>query len=364
MSRSTLHVTNEFQKLHFINELQGQISDGNWENSRPHGHWQVWCSLKWGDIVVEENYGRTFYAEKSNYNFSNKMLMEVVGERMIFAAKLFKLNPSLFGFDWDGNQIPDDVEDYEWHHEQEVKARARYTTARDECLFPAVDNVGATESRLNELFAIKNHTDQLTELAALVGDVARAKEYASARRSFEYAWGWMDRIAGRGITKEMLQAATDSDCYTLKDLRKDMSLLKKAAKHSRVEGHPVQPKPRKSAVKKVAAKTEPVFEMRLHLRKFYTFRTSAYALQLLKLAAPKEFLDLVGDATQEPKPRFKFSKGYAEFSSVKLANYILGAGGKVMLVSGDTNGRWEVIQGTPVILVIRSQIEPITEFTQ
>lgn len=33
----------------WVNEICGQISDGMWENSGPHNHWQFWCRL---DVTV------------------------------------------------------------------------------------------------------------------------------------------------------------------------------------------------------------------------------------------------------------------------------------------------------------------------
>lgn len=62
-------------------ELIGQISDGHWENARPDGHWEPWC-IDIQVIVDPENVGRDFYADKVNYNLTNKDLLEVVGTRM------------------------------------------------------------------------------------------------------------------------------------------------------------------------------------------------------------------------------------------------------------------------------------------
>jgi len=71
-----LNVRNIEQKIIFIGELQGQISDGNWENARPYNHYQDWM-LKYDEIKVEpDNVGRTFWAMKDNYNFNSSNLWQ------------------------------------------------------------------------------------------------------------------------------------------------------------------------------------------------------------------------------------------------------------------------------------------------
>lgn len=80
----TLVVRNKAQKILFDEELSGQISDGQWENSTPHGHWEPWCDA---EVVVGENVGRTFYARRDSYNFLNKELLEIVGDRMVEAVQ-------------------------------------------------------------------------------------------------------------------------------------------------------------------------------------------------------------------------------------------------------------------------------------
>lgn len=76
-----LNVRNQAQKILLEKELQGQISDGYWENASPHDHWKPWCNC---DVVVNpENLGRTFWARKDNYNLNNKDLLDIVGDRML-----------------------------------------------------------------------------------------------------------------------------------------------------------------------------------------------------------------------------------------------------------------------------------------
>ena len=66
-------------------ELDGQISDGYWENARPYNHWRVWCRAT--VIVDPVNVGRNFYAEKDNYNFNSSELLEWVGDRMLASCQ-------------------------------------------------------------------------------------------------------------------------------------------------------------------------------------------------------------------------------------------------------------------------------------
>ncbi len=81
----TLTVRNQAQKILWEEELNGQISDGMWENATPHDHWDVWSDA---EITVGKNVGRTFFARKCNYNFTNPELLNIVGDRMIKAVQV------------------------------------------------------------------------------------------------------------------------------------------------------------------------------------------------------------------------------------------------------------------------------------
>lgn len=82
------NVGNVEQKIIFLAEMQGQLSDGYWENSKPYDHWHPWAYLNWDRVVVVPDdiglTGRLKYAQKRNYRFNNKELLEIVGERIIF----------------------------------------------------------------------------------------------------------------------------------------------------------------------------------------------------------------------------------------------------------------------------------------
>lgn len=78
--RPVLRVRNLAQAIH-MTEIDGQLSDGNWENARPENHWRPWCDAI---VVVDpENVGRNFYARKTSYRLNDKDLLDVVGPRML-----------------------------------------------------------------------------------------------------------------------------------------------------------------------------------------------------------------------------------------------------------------------------------------
>lgn len=114
---NTLAFRNHIQAALFEVELKGQISDGAWENSRPHDHYKAWCNAK---VIVEPtNLGKDFYAQRERYNFSSKDLLDVIGNRMLSYGRL----SLIFGWenvrllenllDMDGNyRGPPDYQDH------------------------------------------------------------------------------------------------------------------------------------------------------------------------------------------------------------------------------------------------------------
>lgn len=83
---NTLNFRNSIQKALFLLEIQGQISDGMWENTRPFNHWMYWGLCKVG--VDPSRVGRNFYPTKDNYNLTSSELLGVVGYRMRWYAAL------------------------------------------------------------------------------------------------------------------------------------------------------------------------------------------------------------------------------------------------------------------------------------
>jgi hypothetical protein len=122
---ATIAFRNQDQAILFDAELSGQISDGHWENSGPRDHWKPWCRA--GVIVDPANLGRDFWAQKDNYNFKNRDLLEVVGKRMInhvragrvFGAEGAKTIAYLFDLDDNFRGLPT----YEGDYWDKVRAR-------------------------------------------------------------------------------------------------------------------------------------------------------------------------------------------------------------------------------------------------
>lgn len=77
---NTIRVNTQAQKWLLVNELQGQISDGKWENTSGNP-WEDWSSAK--VIVDPRNPGRNFHTSKDNYQLNAQDLLDVVGDRMI-----------------------------------------------------------------------------------------------------------------------------------------------------------------------------------------------------------------------------------------------------------------------------------------
>ena len=86
----TINFRNVIQAALFSCELSGQISDGQWENTKPYDHWKVWCDANVN--VNPSNVGVNFWAQKNNYNFATKDLLDVVGERMLNIANMAENN--------------------------------------------------------------------------------------------------------------------------------------------------------------------------------------------------------------------------------------------------------------------------------
>jgi len=90
----TLTVNSKIQKALIEHELLGQLSDGYWENTRPHDHWKPWTHC---DVVVGTNIGRDFWVQKDNYDFNNPQLLSWLGGRMLAIGRgvLLELSPKM-----------------------------------------------------------------------------------------------------------------------------------------------------------------------------------------------------------------------------------------------------------------------------
>jgi hypothetical protein len=84
-----INFRNAIQAALFSCELSGQISDGMWENSRPHNHWEIWSGASVN--VNPENLGKDFYAQR-HYNFNSKDLLDAIGNRMLNICNMAENN--------------------------------------------------------------------------------------------------------------------------------------------------------------------------------------------------------------------------------------------------------------------------------
>lgn len=84
-----LYLSSTSQIALWKKELVGQISDGHWENSRPHDHWEFWSDIEviWDSTPRVET---DITPIKNNYNFCSKELLEYVGDRMLSIGRMGK----------------------------------------------------------------------------------------------------------------------------------------------------------------------------------------------------------------------------------------------------------------------------------
>jgi len=160
-----LHVESPVQKALFLQELSGQISDGYWEDARPIDHYQYW-SLSFDQVIVDGTLSHNFYAPRK-YNFLASDLLGIVGDRMLFYAKMTILFPDVAFALLQKHNMPDDVE----------------------------------------------------ELQNVVRYAANGEEY------------WINKLAFYteiGLTQDVLDAVEAYNGYDMQDLRKDLQALKTA----------------------------------------------------------------------------------------------------------------------------------------
>lgn len=129
-----LTVANSDQKTLFVHELMGQISDGKWENTRPYNHYRPWCEC---EVVVGPKVGRNFYAEKSNYNFSDRGLISIVGDRMINQVKLARLGVNnddisyMDSLDWSYSKERVKTDGCKYYKEKVAKYKKYFKTEKE-----------------------------------------------------------------------------------------------------------------------------------------------------------------------------------------------------------------------------------------
>ena len=189
-----LTVRNMAQKIAFMCEMQGQISDGHWENSSPHDHYKKWM-LRWADVAVGDDVGRTFYAVKDNYDFCNSALLDIVGSRLLLKVKLAKLFPSIIPLLKEDHWVIPDSMEYFQDHLDDLAAAEEWKVVED---------------------LVTRHPDGVSDaVLKVIQERVNGWQAKSARK-----------LLAAGITKETYQAALEWDGYTMADLKKDLKDLK------------------------------------------------------------------------------------------------------------------------------------------
>jgi len=89
-------VANMEEKILFLFEIQGQLSDGYWENTMPMDHWELWGDLEWHTVVIDpENVGpQDFWPRKTGYRINSSELVDCVGDRMLDFINLWHIAPT------------------------------------------------------------------------------------------------------------------------------------------------------------------------------------------------------------------------------------------------------------------------------
>lgn len=91
----TIHVPNTSVMCLYTMEMEGQISDGKYENSRPFDHWKWVCNVK--DIVVDGSMGisgETWY----HFGYTNKTYN--INEWVTYINGYRKGNKKYENYDW------------------------------------------------------------------------------------------------------------------------------------------------------------------------------------------------------------------------------------------------------------------------
>src|SRR5574343_1017916 len=91
---NTIKLATKDQVVLMVCELQGQISDGYWENARPHNHYKGVSGAKVEVANTIDEVGLNFYPQRK-YNFAAPMLLECVGDRMLQYVKFARKYPTL-----------------------------------------------------------------------------------------------------------------------------------------------------------------------------------------------------------------------------------------------------------------------------
>lgn len=157
------------QKALFDWELMGQISDGQWENATPHSHWEQWAATN--VIVDPEGEPRVNFYPIRKYDLTNKGLLDCVGDRMLFYARLARLYPDLVQSLFDNGIRPcDSLKDYEWH-EQHVGLSDYYAKVWEDYARLGLTREVVVNVMLDRTYDMKELRKDLRELKAAMQTV-------------------------------------------------------------------------------------------------------------------------------------------------------------------------------------------------
>lgn len=96
-------------------EILGQLSDGMWENTAPHDHWQFWHDCTVTLSPVNGHWVDLGDPMKTGYNIAG--LIEYVGDRMLKICAFGYANPQIvLASDLGGcvlDQLPETLQEYE-----------------------------------------------------------------------------------------------------------------------------------------------------------------------------------------------------------------------------------------------------------
>lgn len=89
-STGTITFQNMAQLALWLHQLTGQMSDGMWENTKPHDHWKFWGQLETEigkDLKVTTD--RPWECKKVGYDFAK--LIEYVGAEMLALGRMAQI---------------------------------------------------------------------------------------------------------------------------------------------------------------------------------------------------------------------------------------------------------------------------------
>lgn len=121
---SIIAFQNQDQLVLWQTEIRGQISDGYWENAKPHNHYRDWCNAE--AIVDEQNPGIDFYPVRQRYNLTAPELLDAVGERMAYRVAMARRfgHEKIAKMRWDAPDTEKEWHDLRTSRENQAKWRA------------------------------------------------------------------------------------------------------------------------------------------------------------------------------------------------------------------------------------------------